>query len=270
MMKFGIKYPGCVISIALLTVHELLEELEIANCIHYFTFDEYLILADAADVHCRLGHRLASESIRHRHDIRSPIFALSFSSWPNPPKLYFVLAGRMFQTGFSLIKVLQFSRVRHYTHFQLPWIRFIVTHFLLSFHILSIWVIILYHIICQMINFDRPSRYTPNYALVNSFLNCDHTLLSFKPRHLVICPRSAKHSNIDFWNCAVRLLSNVFTNLQWIFLPLWPLRSKNLTTNHWFSREKLFLNSFVVKYIQLVIAHKFLEDWSICKPSVIG
>lgn len=39
-----------MLSIAMLTVHESLEELKIAGCINSFTFSEYLIVAHALDV----------------------------------------------------------------------------------------------------------------------------------------------------------------------------------------------------------------------------
>lgn len=39
--------------IAVLTVQKSLRELEILNCVHCLIFAEYLIVADAPDLHCK-------------------------------------------------------------------------------------------------------------------------------------------------------------------------------------------------------------------------
>lgn len=54
-MKTGvvIKQLECVLSVAMLTVHESFTELEIIGCIHCFTFGEYLIVvAGALSIDC--------------------------------------------------------------------------------------------------------------------------------------------------------------------------------------------------------------------------
>lgn len=48
-------------------VHESLEELEIAGCMHCFVFGKYLIAADAPDAYCNCYHHLMSIPTQHYH-----------------------------------------------------------------------------------------------------------------------------------------------------------------------------------------------------------
>lgn len=60
-----IKQAKCVLLIAEPKVYEFPKGLEIAGCIRWFIFGEYLVVATTRDVHYKRYHRLTAEAIRH-------------------------------------------------------------------------------------------------------------------------------------------------------------------------------------------------------------